>query len=242
MTVDAVPCAAYRPVQEKAEGLARVCHTERRSRRTAHARAHDVRTVDAQMVEQPFRLRLTFAEAKRGYTKEEDAAVHITAGVLLDWLPSYLKSDDREPDPELPPDKAQRKRSRKHDLLFAEPYVAELRYHIEHPFYRGQRTFFRTGPLDTSSGSYSYYLRSDFPELCEQPTGVDRATRVIWRCRIEGCFDSSRGQYPSPDYGWSVAARRCGGSRSWVLEATGSSLPGSAITSTTGFVIWRRPR
>lgn len=82
----------------------------------------------------------------------------------------------------------------------------ELRYHIEHPFYRGQRTFFRTGPLDTSSGSYAYYLRSDFPELCEQPTGVDRATRVIWRCRIEGCFDSSRGQFPSPDYGWCTTA------------------------------------
>lgn len=82
----------------------------------------------------------------------------------------------------------------------------ELRYHIEHPFYRGQRTFLRTGPLDTSSGSYSYYLRSDFPELCEQPTAVDRATRVIWRCRVEGCFDSTRGQYPSPDYGWCTTA------------------------------------
>ncbi len=82
----------------------------------------------------------------------------------------------------------------------------ELRYHIEHPFYRGQRTFFRTGPTSASTGSYTYNLTDDFPELCEQPAGVDLATRAIWRCRIEGCFDSTRGQFPSPDYGWCVTA------------------------------------
>lgn len=82
----------------------------------------------------------------------------------------------------------------------------ELRYHVEHPFYRGQRTFFRTGPASATTGSYTYNLSDDFPELCEQPPSVDLATRVIWRCRIEGCFDSTRGQFPSPDYGWCVTA------------------------------------
>lgn len=82
----------------------------------------------------------------------------------------------------------------------------ELRYHIEHPFYRGQRTFLRTGPIDGTSGTYTYNLQDDFPELCEQPAAVDQATRVIWRCRIEGCFDATRGQIPSADYGWCATA------------------------------------
>lgn len=82
----------------------------------------------------------------------------------------------------------------------------ELRYHIEHPFYRGQRTFLRTGPLDGMSGTYTYNLHDDFPELCEQPAAIDQATRVIWRCRVEGCFDGTRGQIPSSDYGWCATA------------------------------------
>jgi hypothetical protein len=78
----------------------------------------------------------------------------------------------------------------------------ELRYHVEHPFYRGQRTFLRTGPIDPSGGSYTYNLTQDFPELCRQPSAVDPNVRVIWRCRIEGCFDSTIGEVVSADYGW----------------------------------------
>ncbi len=78
----------------------------------------------------------------------------------------------------------------------------ELRYHVEHPFYRGQRTFLRTGPLDAAGGSYTYNLTQDFPELCHQPSTVDPNVRVIWRCRIEGCFDSTIGEVVSADYGW----------------------------------------
>ena len=78
----------------------------------------------------------------------------------------------------------------------------ELRYRVEHPFYRGQRTFLRTGPLTASGGSYTYNLTQDFPELCRQPSAVDPNVRVIWRCRIEGCFDSTIGEVVSSDYGW----------------------------------------
>ena len=57
VAVDAVLGAAHRPVQHHAQRRLRMRHAERHHRAAAHAAAHEVRALDAEMIEQALALR-----------------------------------------------------------------------------------------------------------------------------------------------------------------------------------------
>src|SRR5215208_7231008 len=57
VAVNAVVRAPDRPVEDETPRPLRMRDAERHRRRTPHARTHDVRAIDAQMIEQPLRLR-----------------------------------------------------------------------------------------------------------------------------------------------------------------------------------------
>src|SRR6267143_7048194 len=57
LSLDAVLGTAYRPIEGHAQRGLRVGHAESGDRAAAHAGAHDVRALDAQMVQQSLALR-----------------------------------------------------------------------------------------------------------------------------------------------------------------------------------------
>src|SRR2546425_11026201 len=57
VALDAVSGAAHRPIEDHAQRGLRVGHAESGDRAAAHAGTHDVRALDAQMIQQPLALR-----------------------------------------------------------------------------------------------------------------------------------------------------------------------------------------
>jgi hypothetical protein len=91
---------------------------------------------DATDLTQPFHLRLTFDEARRGFTSLNDAAVAVFPGGVVYGLPAWIKTaptplpDNATPQQKL--DRAQRQ-SQRSPTYNIRPFVVEQRYRIVAP-------------------------------------------------------------------------------------------------------------
>lgn len=107
----------------------------------AAERISRVERFGAEGLDQKFRFRIEMDRAPRGFSSDVDAVVRVSGGAVLSWLPSFLlereegqddqphaAAEDREET-----ERAVSPRHRRHDLVLAEPYVAEVRYKIRPP-------------------------------------------------------------------------------------------------------------
>jgi tetratricopeptide (TPR) repeat protein len=132
-----------------------------------HYRAKALTSVehsDGKDTSKPFTLKLTMAEAKRGSTAIDDAAVVIPSTSLFSRLPGWFRTDPRQNDDKPTPQqeedrgKAEQARTTEYDV---EPFSTEWRYKITPPTGFILRALPEDKTIEMGPARYSQYFEVD---------------------------------------------------------------------------------